>query len=164
MSIFNFNHIDKNKSKEQIQEIKELYKFYRYKFWCYQKAYKYFKKLNLAINMSSTGLIAIGAIAGGLTLQPAILGSISGAGLALKNYSETKDYKRKIETSTFAYTTYQKILLDLRTTLRGGPFNKDDFLKELNILDATIVDFSRLVTRFEKQYAKQFLSHPTDTA
>ena len=114
--------------------------------------------------MSSTGLIAIGAIAGGLTLQPAILGSISGAGLALKNYSETKDYKRKIETSTFAYTTYQKILLDLRTTLRGGPFNKDDFLKELNILDATIVDFSRLVTRFEKQYAKQFLSHPTDTA
>ena len=28
--------------------------------------------------MSSTGLIAIGAIAGGLTLQPAILGSIYG--------------------------------------------------------------------------------------
>ena len=44
--------------------------------------------------MSSTGLIAIGAVAGGLTLQPAILGSISGAGLAFKTSSETKDYKR----------------------------------------------------------------------
>ena len=41
--------------------------------------------------MSSTGLIVIGAIAGGLTLQPAILGSISGAGLTLKTFSETED-------------------------------------------------------------------------
>ena len=28
MSIFNFNHIDKTKTKEEIQEIKELYKYY----------------------------------------------------------------------------------------------------------------------------------------
>ena len=103
MSIFNFNHTDKNKTKEEIQKIKELYKYYHYRYWCYQEPYKYFKKLNLATNMSSTGLIAIGAIAGGLTLQPAILGSISGAGLALKTFSETKDYKRKTETSKFAY-------------------------------------------------------------
>ena len=32
-NIFNFNHIDKNKSKEEIQEIKELYKYYHFKFW-----------------------------------------------------------------------------------------------------------------------------------
>ena len=72
--------------------------------------------------MSSTGLIVIGAVAGGLTLQPAILGSISGAGLALKTFSETKDYKCKSEMSRFAYTTYQKVLLDLKTALRGGSF------------------------------------------
>ena len=154
MSVFNFSHIDKNKTKEEIQEIKELYKYYHYRYWCHQKAYKYFKKLNLAINMSSTGLIAIGAIAGGLTLQPAI-GSISGAGLALKTFSETKDYKRKIE---------MKVLLDLRTALRGGSFDKNDFLKELNILDDTIADFCPLVTKFEKQYGKQFLSTPTTNA
>ena len=161
MSIFNFNHIDKNKTKEEIQEIKELYKYYHYRYWCYQKAYKYFKKLNLAINMSSTGLIAIRAIAGGLTLQPAILGSISGAGLALKTFSETKDYKCKIDMSMFAYTTYQKVLLALRTALRGGSFDKNDFLKELNILDDTITDFCPLVTKFENQYEKQFLPTPT---
>ena len=57
MSIFNFNHIDKNKTKEEIQEIKELYKYYHYRHWCYQKAYKYFKKIHLAINMASTGLM-----------------------------------------------------------------------------------------------------------
>ena len=139
-----------------------MYKYYHYKYWCHRQAFKHFKKLNLAINISSTGLIVTGAVAGGLTANPAILGSISGAGLVLKTLSDTKNYKRKIDMSKFAYSTYQKILLDLRTALRGGPFDKKDFLKELNIVDDTIVDFAPLVTRFEKQYAKNFLSHPTD--
>ena len=91
MSIFNFNHIDKNKSNEEIQEIKECINITIIDIGVFKKAYKYFKKLNLAINMSSTDLIAVGAISGGLTLQPAILGSISGAGLALNTFSETKD-------------------------------------------------------------------------
>ena len=114
--------------------------------------------------MSSTSLIVIGAVTGGLTANPAILRSISGAGLVLKTLSETKDYKRKIEISKFAYTTYQKTLLDLPTALRGGPLKKNDFLKELNILDDIIVDFAPLVTRFEKQYVKKFLFYPTETA
>ena len=66
--------------------------------------------------------------------------------------------------SRFAYTFYDKVLLGLRTSLRGGYFNKDDFLKEMAVLDETIVDFALLVTRFEKQYAKKFLSRPTERA
>ena len=94
-NIFRFNHIDKSKTKEEIQEIKELYKYYHFKFWVIQKAYKHFKKLNLLLNIKSSGLIVVGAVAGGLTANPAILGSISGAGLVLKTFSETKDYKKK---------------------------------------------------------------------
>ena len=108
-------------------------------------------------------MIVIGAVDGGLTSNPAILGSISGAGLVLKTLSDTKNYKRKIEMSKFAFSSYQKILLDLRTALRGGPFDKNDFLKELNILDDTFVDFAPLMTRFEKQNAKKFLSRPVET-
>ena len=33
MSIFNFNHTDKNESKEEIAEIKELYKYYHDRYW-----------------------------------------------------------------------------------------------------------------------------------
>lgn len=54
--------------------------------------------------MTSSGLIVVGAVAGGLTANPAILGSISGAGLVLKTFSEAKDYKKKIEMTRFAYT------------------------------------------------------------
>ena len=161
-NIFHFNHIDKSKTKEEIQEIKELYKYYHFKYWCYQKAYKYFKKLNLLLNMSSTGLIMIGTVAGGLTANPAMIGSITGAGLALKTFSETKDYKKKIEMTRFSYTTYDKVLVGLRTSQRSGTFDKDGFLREMTVRDETIVDFAPLVTRFEKQYAKKFLSRPTE--
>ena len=104
-NIFNFNHIDQSKSEDQVNEIRDLYKYYHYRFWCYQKAYKYFKTLNLAINMSSTGLLVIGTVVGSVTLNPAIVASITGTGLALTTYSETKDYKRKIEMSKYAFTT-----------------------------------------------------------
>ena len=119
-NIFRFNHIDKSKTKEKIQEIKELYKYYHFNYWCYQKVYKYFKKLNLLLNMTSSGLIVVGAVAGGLTANPAILGSISGAGLVLKTFSETKNYKRKIEMARSAYTSYDKTLVSLRPRGRGG--------------------------------------------
>ena len=161
-NIFRFNHIDKSKTKEEIQEIKELYKYYHFKLWIYQKVYKHFKKLNLLLNITSSGLIVVGAVAGGLTANPAILGRMSGAGLVLKTFSETNDYKKKIEMARFAYTSYDKTLVSLRTSLRVGTFNRDDFLKEMTVLDETIVDFAPLVTRFEKQYAKKFLSHPTE--
>ena len=65
--------------------------------------------------MALTGLIVIGSVVVALTANPAIIGNMFGAGLALKTFSETKNFKRKIEKSTFAYTTYQKVLLDLRT-------------------------------------------------
>ena len=121
MSIFNFNHIDKNKTKEEIQQIKELYKYYHYRYWCYQKAYTHYKKVNLASNIVSAGLVIIGRVAGGFTSNPIIIGTVTGAGVLLKTVCETKNYKRKIEMSKYACTTYQKILANLKTSLRGGP-------------------------------------------
>ena len=53
--------------------------------------------------------------------------------------------------SKFACTAYQKVFFDVRTALRGGSFDKNDFLKELNILDDTITDFCPLVTKSEKK-------------
>ena len=79
--------------------------------------------------MSSTGFIVIGTVVGSVSLNPAILASISGAGLAVKTYSETKDYKRKIEMSKYAFTTYHKVLFDLTTAQRGGSFDKNNFIK-----------------------------------
>ena len=105
---------------KEIQEIKELYKYYHYRYWCYQKAYTHYKKVNLASNIVSAGLVIIGSVAGCITANPIIIGTVTGAGVLLKKFCETKNYKRKIEMSRYAYTTDQKILADLKTSLRGG--------------------------------------------
>lgn len=155
-SIYGFNHIDKSLNKETIDEIKSLYAYYHRKCWCYKSAFKYFKRLNLLVNISSAGLIVVGSVVGGITLNPAILGAVSGSGLLLKTYSEIKNFSRKIETAKFAFTTYQKTLVELRSCLRGGMFNNEIFVNDMKLLDEIIIDTCPIVDRFEKQYSKKF--------
>ena len=156
--IFNFNHIDKNISKEKLSEIKAWYKFYYKRFWRYKKAFKHFKRLNLIINVSSTSLVVIGTIACGVTLNPIILGTISGVGILLKTFSEIKNYKKKIEMSKFAYTAYEKVLIDLRSSLRGNQVNHTTFIYEMRLIDEMIIDLCPLVDKFEKQYNRKSTS------
>lgn len=94
-SIFNFNHISNQSFEDQIKEIRALYKYYHKKYWCFKQAFKR-SMMNLGINLSSTGLVVIGTITGAVTLNPIILGSISGAGILLKTFAEFKNYKKKM--------------------------------------------------------------------
>ena len=55
-TFFYFNHIDPTINKEKLLEIKLLYTYYFKKFCSYKQAYKYFKRLNLTANISSTCL------------------------------------------------------------------------------------------------------------
>ena len=79
------------------------------------------------MNCTSSGLIAIGAIAGGVTMNPIVLGVISGVGLIIKTAMEMKNLKSKIEMAKFAFTTYEKTLSNLRFALRGGNFDQTEF-------------------------------------
>ena len=73
-SIFDFNHIDPHIQEEELEEIKNLFRFYHKRFWCLKRAHGRFKKMNLLINLTSSGLVAIGTIAGGVTMNPIVLG------------------------------------------------------------------------------------------
>ena len=57
------------------------------------------KKVNVASNIVSAGLVIIGSVAGGITANPIFIGTVTGAGVLLKTFCETKNYKRKIEMS-----------------------------------------------------------------
>jgi len=107
-AIFNFNHIDNNLTETEISELKALYKYYDKRYWLFKMTYKYFRKMELACKIGSVGLIATGTIVGAATLNPIVLGTISGAGLILSAFTEAKNYKRKIEMCKFAYTSYEK--------------------------------------------------------
>ena len=156
-SIFEFNHIDKSLSEEQIETITDLYKHYHKKHWCYKKSYKSYKFLDNFFTISSLSLIAVGTISGGLTLNPIILGVINGAGIIVGGVAKKKDFKKKIETTKMAYTTYEKVLVELRSALRGDEWNKEEFIDRIKILDEIIIDHCpSSADNFVEKYKNKF--------
>lgn len=116
--------IDEN----QIKELKSLYQFYHKKYWLFKMTFKYFKKADLICKILAASLIVSGTVVGGVTLNPIILGSVSGAGRLLKTYSEAKNFKRKAKLCRFAFTSYEKILVDVRSNIRGLAYDNKKFL------------------------------------
>lgn len=66
----------------------------------------------------------IGTIIGGITLNPVIPGVL----LKKANFGKVKNNKKKIEMSKIAFTTYKKVLVELRSALRGDSFIKISLL------------------------------------
>ena len=156
-SVINFNHIDKTINEPTLNTIKSLYKFYHKKWWCYKKQFKTLKKLSLVCKLGSTSLIAGGTIAGAVTLNPIVLGVISGAGMILKTFSEYKKFEKKIEMYRYAFTKYENILTNLRSHLRGKPFDLDSFISEMIIIDQTMTDICpSICLKTEKKYESKY--------
>lgn len=136
--IFEFNHIDKKLSKSDIETLKDFYKHYHKKFWCFKKSYKRYKLLDEAVLISGICLVTVGTITGGITINPVILGVVKGAGVLVASIGKIKNYKKKIEMSRVAFTTYEKVLVLPRSALRGDEFNKNEFNEKMKLIDEMI--------------------------
>ena len=154
--IFEFNHIDQTLSKWEIKTIKDFYSYYHKKYWCYKKSYKSYKFLDNFFSISSITLVAIGTITGGITLNPIVLGVINGAGIIIAGVGKKHNYKRKIEMSRIAFTTYEKVLVELRSALRGEDWNKQDFINRMRLIDEMIIDQTPEPDKFEIKYHNKF--------
>ena len=154
--IFEFNHIDKSLSESDINTLKDFYSHYHKKYWCFKKCCKSYKFLDDVFTISGISLVAIGTIAGGITLNPAILGIINGAGIIVAGIGKKKNLKRKIEMSRIAFTTYEKVLVELRAALRGDEFNKQEFIDRMKLTDEMIIDQTPIADRFASRYNKKF--------
>ena len=152
--IFEFNHSANLLSEDEIKTIKEFYEYYHKKFWCFKRTYKHFKILDESINISGILLMIIGTISGGLTMNPIVLGVINGFGIVLTNVGKMKNYKKKIEMTKIAFTTYEKVLVELRSALRGDEFDKNLFIDKMKVIDEMIIDQTPLADKFTKKLIK----------
>ena len=55
-----------------------------------------------------------------------------------------------------AFTTYEKVLVELRSALRGDEFDKDLFIDKMKVVDAMIIDQAPLPDKYVKQYDKKY--------
>ena len=133
--IFEFNHIHESLSKSDVTTLKDFYSHYYKKYWYFKRSYKSYKFLDEVFAISGICLVAIGTIAGGITLNPVVLGVINGAGVVVAGIGKKKNYMRKIEMSRIAFTTYEKVLVELRSALRGDEFNKQEFIDRMKLTD-----------------------------
>ena len=101
-------------------------------------------------------MVAIGTISGGITLNPVVLGVVNGAGVVVAGIGKKNNYKRKIEMSRIAFTTYEKVLVELRAALRGDEFNKQEFVDRMKLVDEMIIDQTPIADRFASRYSKKF--------
>ena len=144
MEIFDFNHISPLHSKEEFAELKKLYSFYHKKTWCFRKLWKKQKRNLLLLNLSSALLVSFGTIVGGVTLNPAILGSLTSAGVLLKVFAEGNDFQIKREKAKLAWESYSSMLAALRTLLRGAGYSSENLIQRLKALDEQIIQLCRL--------------------
>ena len=153
--IFEFNHIDKSLSETDVKTLKDFYKHYHKKCWCFKKSYKSYKFLDNVFTISGICLVAIGTISGGITQNPVVLGVVNGAGIIVAGIGKKNNYKRKIEMTRIAFTTYEKVLVELRSALRGDEWNKQDFVDRMKLVDEMIIDQTPIADRFVSRYEKK---------
>lgn len=101
--------------------------------------------------------MVIGTIAGGITLNPVILGVINGSGVIVTSIAKIKNYKRKIELLQIAFKTYEKILVELPSALKGDSWDKNEFIDQMKLIDDMIIDQTPLVDRFVEKYNIKFI-------
>ena len=155
-TILDFNHIDPSIPAEKLEEIQKLYATYKKLWWCFKKVHQKQTRLDLLEKVSSSVLVAAGIVVGGATLNPVVLGVISGMGLIIKTIQEARNRGKKIEKAKFAFTSYEKALSNLKFALRGGNFDQRKFLVEMETIDGIVIDFGLNHEKFEKHYTSLY--------
>ena len=154
--IFEFNHIDKSLSETDVKTLKDFYSHYHKKYWCFKRSYKSYKFLDNFFTISGICSVAIGTISGGITLNPVVLGVVNGAGVIVAGVGKKNNYKKKIEMTRIAFTTYEKVLVELRAALRGDDWNKQEFVDRMKLMDELIIDQTPISDKFESRYNEKF--------
>ena len=156
--VIDFNHISSDLSEEEVSKLKTWYRYYHKLQTCYKWKYKRLKRLRLSLNMTSAALVVVGSIAGGVTANPIVLGSISGPGLLIQGYITKSNINNKIEMCKFGYTSYKRILIQLRSYLRGMPFDEAILLSDLKGIDDIATDLCPAITKMAERYDKKYIN------
>ena len=58
--------------------------------------------------------------------------------------------------SRIAFTTYDKVLVELRSALRGDEWDKQEFIDRIKVTDEMMIDQTPIADRFASRYNKKF--------
>ena len=124
----------------------------------------HFKCCHALLNGLASLVMAAGLIVGSVLENSIVVAGLAAMGTVVKGWNDFKKFSLKVDMCHFAYTSYSKTLIELRTYVRGLPFDKlDGFLVKMQTLDDTITDFTPPVSdACTREYGRRFQYVPVE--
>ena len=92
-------------------------------------------------------MIATGGVLGILAAIP---------GIAIEILMDYKNVHINIISCQYAYQSYQHLMIQIKTALRLGRYNREHLVNCINNVDNYIIDTCPVVDKFKKEYERKF--------
>ena len=146
---------------ETLVRLDDLFFFYHKQWWYRRQLFYRFKKFNGILNGVALLIMAISVVVASVWEHSFVVVGLTSFATLLKGWNDFKKYAFKMDMCRFAYTTYEKALIELRSYVRSGVDELDKFLIKMQTLDDTITDFTPpVLDSYVREYEKKFRREP----
>ena len=148
---------------DSLRRLDDLYAYYHKQWWCRRQMFYFFKWCHGFLNALALLVMAAGVVVGSVRENSFVVVGLTTFGTVVKGWNDFKKFSLKVDMCRFAYTTYEKTLIELKTYVRGLPLEEfDGFLIRMQTFDEVITDFTPPVfDRVIRQYPKKFHHKPS---
>ena len=145
-------------NKDLLYRLDGLFAFYHRQWWCHRQMFYRFKWCHSCLNALALIIVAAGIVVGSVLENSLLIACLTAAGTVIKGWNVFKKFSFKSDMCRFAYTTYDKTLIELRSYVRGLPMEEfEEFLIKMQTLDDTITDFTpQVFDKFVQEYEQRF--------
>ena len=109
-------------NKDLLYRLDGLFAFYHRQWWCHPQMFYRFKWCHGCLNALALIIVAAGIVVGSVLENSLLIACLTAAATVIKGWNDFKKFPFKIDMCRFAYTTYDKTLIELRTYERGLPW------------------------------------------
>ena len=145
-----------------LSRLDSWYAYYHRHWWCRRRQFTRFKRAQLWWNGFALLIMASGLVVGPVLKNTWVVAGLAAVGTLVKGWIEFRQWGTLVQMSRFAYTTYAKTLIELRTWARGGgEGDPTAFLIKMQTLDDMVTDFVPPLTEtYRKAYEAQYVYRP----
>ena len=123
-------------NKDLLYRLDGLFAFYHRQWWCHRQMFYRFKWCHGCLNALALIMVAAGIVVGSVLENNLLIACLTAAGTVIKGWNDFK-----IDMCRFAYTTYDKTLIELRTYVRGLPM--EEFADQINAVSEMVLNLLR---------------------
>ena len=105
----------------------------------------------MSILLASGGIVS-SVVTGGIALV-----AVSTGALLIQGWMKHKDLSLKIHLCTYAYQSYQHLLIQIKDMIRRGDYNPNTLFVTMNNIDNYVCDNSPIVDKYYLKYDQLFI-------